>query len=126
MAAVKIDGLAEAVAKELQEYSEDITAAVKASVRSSAKTCVATLRQTSPKDTGDYAKGWKARTAYESDSDIRMQVHNKTHYQKTHLLEDGHAKVGGGLVEARPHIQPAADEASRILEKDVKIRVGNA
>jgi len=125
MATVKIDGLAGAIAKELHEYSEEVTAEVKKSVKDTAKTCVATLRQTSPKDTGDYAKGWAARTAYESDKDIRMQVHNKPHYQRTHLLEDGHAKVNGGSVDGKPHIQPAADEASRILEKDVKIRVGN-
>lgn len=124
MASVKIEGLAEAVAKELREYSEEVTAEVKKSVKAAAKTCVATLQETSPKDTGDYAKGWAARKAYESDNDIRMQAHNKSHYQLTHLLEDGHAKVSGGRVPGKPHIQPAADKAAQILEKDVKIRVG--
>lgn len=28
-----------------------------------------------------------------------------------HLLEHGHAKVGGGSVKAFPHVKPAADEA---------------
>lgn len=126
MAAVKVDELAEAIARELQEYSEEVTEELKASVQSTAKTCVATLKQTSPKDTGDYAKGWRSRKAYESIHDLRMEVHNATDYQLTHLLEDGHAKVNGGRVEGQPHIQPAADEASRILEKDVKIRVGRS
>lgn len=125
MATVKIDGLAEAIAKELHEYSEEVTEEVKESVKDAAKACVATLRQTSPKSTGDYAKGWAASTAYEGPDDIRMQVHNRTDYQLTHLLEDGHAKVNGGRVEGQPHIQPAADAAAQILEKDVKIRIGH-
>ena len=124
MASVKIEGLAEAVAKELREYSEEVTAEVKKSVKAAAKTCVATLQETSPKDTGDYAKGWTSRKAFESENDIRMQVHNKTDYQLTHLLEDGYNHVSGGRVDGTPHIQPAADKAAEILEKDVKIRVG--
>lgn len=124
MASVKVDDLAAAIAEELREYSEEVTAEVKKSVKASAKTCVATLQETSPKDTGDYAKGWTSRKAFESENDIRMQVHNKTDYQLTHLLEDGHAKVSGGRVDGNPHIQPAADKAAQILEKDVKIRIG--
>lgn len=121
---ISIDELADVVADELREYREDVAEALKASVQDSAKACVETLKQTSPKDTGDYAAGWRGRTAFESASDIRMQVHNKTDYQLTHLLEDGHAKSGGGRVDGKPHIQPAADEAARRLEKDVTVRVG--
>ena len=121
---VKVDDLAAAVVQELQAYSSEVAEEVKASVKETAKVCVKTLKQTSPKDTGAYAKDWKARKAYESANDIRMQVHNAKHYQLTHLLEDGHAKVSGGRVEGKPHIQPAADAASELLEKDVKIRVG--
>ena len=121
---IKIDELAEAVASELREYRQDVVDGLKESVHSSAKTCVAQLRSTSPKQTGDYAKGWRKRTAYESDSDIRLQVHNATDYQLTHLLEDGHANVDGGFTPAQPHIGAAADKASQLLEKDVKIKVG--
>ena len=120
---VKIDDLAAAVVQELQAYSSEMAEEVKASVKEAAKVCVKTLKQNSPKDTGAYAKGWKARKSYESANDIRMQVHNADHYQLTHLLEDGHAKVNGGRVEGKPHIQPAADAASELLEKEVKIRV---
>ena len=121
---VKVDDLAAAVVQELQAYSSEVAEEVKASVKETAKVCVKTLKQNSPKDTGAYAKGWKARKAYESANDIRMQVHNTDHYQLTHLLEDGHAKVNGGRVEGKPHIQPAADAASELLEKEVTIRVG--
>lgn len=123
--AVKIDGLADAVADALREYREETTEEIKASVRSSAKACVAELQANSPEDTGAYKKGWRVKTAYEDDTDIRLQVHNATNYQLTHLLEDGHANVSGGRTPAHPHIASAADNASQILEKDINIKVGS-
>lgn len=39
-----------------------------------------------------------------------------------HLLEKGHATIGGGFVGGREHIAPAADEAF----KDFEMRVGEA
>lgn len=121
---VKIDELANAIAGALEEYSQDVTDDVKASVRGSAKACVSELKSTSPSLTGDYAEGWREKVAFEGPTDIRMQVYNATDYQITHLLEDGHAKVNGGRVPAYPHIGAAADNASELLEKDVTIRVG--
>ena len=121
---IAIDNLAAAISQELRNYSQDVAAEMKESVMESAQACVRELKQTSPEQTGDYRKGWRVKKAYESASDIRCQVHNATDYQLTHLLEDGHAKVGGGRVDGIPHIEPAAENAARLLEKDVKIRVG--
>lgn len=122
--AVPVDNLADAVAQELRAYREEVREDLFESVDEAADACVATLRATSPKDTGDYRKGWRKKKAYESHDDIRLQVHNATDYQLTHLLEDGYAKVTGGRVEGQPHIGPAADQAAQFLEKDVKIKVG--
>lgn len=122
--AIKIDEFADTVVEALHEYSEELIEDVKDSVRSSAKACVAELKTTSPEATGSYKKGWRVKTAFESDSDIRLQVHNATDYQITHLLEDGHANVDGGRTAARPHIGPAADNAAQLLEKNVKMKVG--
>lgn len=121
---VSIDDLAAALVQELQAYSGEVAEDLKTSVKRTTKACVNALKESSPEDTGAYAKSWRARTAYESGNDIRCQVYNKDHYQLTHLLEDGHAKVSGGRVKGQPHIQPAADAASELLEKEVKIRVG--
>ena len=121
---IRVDELADAVAEALGEYRDDVAEELKASVKDAAKVIVEELKKTSPKDTGDYAKGWRSTTAFESDSDIRVQVHNKTDYQLTHLLEDGFAHVAGGRVQGQPHIGPAADNASERLDKDVKVRIG--
>lgn len=122
--AIRVDELADAIAEELRAYRQDVAEDLFESVEEAADTCVATLRATSPEATGSYKKGWRKKTAYESDSDIRLQVHNATDCQLTHLLEDGHANVDGGRTPAQPHIGPAADSAAQLLEKDVKIKVG--
>lgn len=122
--AIKVDDLTDAIVEELRGYRQEVVDDLKESVESAADACVNELRRTSPKDTGDYRKGWRKTNAYESDSDIRVQVHNATDHQLTHLLEDGHAKVSGGRTPAQPHIGPAADNAAQLLEKDVKMKVG--
>lgn len=121
---IRVDDLAGAIAEELAAYREEVKEDLFTSIDEAADLAVATLRATSPKDSGDYRKGWRKKKAYESSRDLRMQVYNKTDYQLTHLLEEGHAKVNGGFVEGQPHIGPAAEQAAEALEKDVTIKVG--
>ena len=121
---MKIDDLASTITQELTNYSIEVAAGIKADVRQTAKECAAEIMAKSPRDTGDYAKGWKVQTAFESDSDIRVTVFNKTDGPLTHLLEDGHAKATGGRVEGKPHIGPAERAAAEKLGKRVKVTVG--
>lgn len=123
MAKVKIDGLADAIIKELSEYNQEVTDGVKQEVKSVANECKTEIQQNSPKLTGSYRKGWREKTMYESADDIRISIYNKTDYQLTHLLENGHAKVNGGRVEGKPHIGPAERHAEEKLLKKVKVVV---
>lgn len=123
MAKVSIDGLARAVAAELAAYNQDVTDGVKKEVEQVAKDVVAELKQTSPRNKGDYAKGWKSRVEYESPEDIRIRVYNSKKPQLTHLLEYGHAKQNGGRVNGKPHIGPAEQEAEKKLTNGVKVVV---
>lgn len=123
MAKVKIDGLADAIIKELSEYNQEVTDGVKQEVKSVANECKTEIQQNSPKLTGSYRKGWREKTMYESADDIRISIYNKTDYQLTHLLENGHAKVNGGRVEGKPHIGPAEQHAEEKLLKKVKVVV---
>lgn len=125
---MSIDGLADAIIEELRAYNQEVTDGLKKEVQDAGTLCRKELKTTSPKLTGDYAKGWRKKTTFESQSDIRVQVYNATDYQLTHLLEHGHALVGKngkvlGTVGAIPHIGPAEQKAEKQLMKRVKIVV---
>ncbi len=123
MANIKIDDLASAITKELTEYSQEVTDGIKREIKAVAKECKTEIQQNSPVDTGSYRKGWQDKTSYESSSDIRVVILNRTDYQLTHLLEYGHAKVNGGRVNGKPHIRPAEKHAEQKLMKKVKVVV---
>ena len=59
---VKIDGLAEAVMKELTEYADLATVDMKAAVKKAGNTVKKQIQSTAPKDTGAYGKSWSVRT----------------------------------------------------------------
>ena len=120
---VKPENLGAAISEAVREYTAEVTAGVKKDVRGVAKECRDEIKQKSPVLTGDYKKGWSEKTAYETTNDLRITVYNRTDYQLTHLLENGHAKVGGGRVEGHPHIRPAEERAEQELQRRVKITV---
>lgn len=123
MAKVDVDGLADAIIQELLAYSEEVTEQLKEEVKTVAKECAKDIKNNAPEDTGDYKKGWKAKLAYENSNDIRMVVYNSKKPQIAHLLEYGHAKVGGGRVEGKAHIRPAEERAEKKLMGKVKVIV---
>lgn len=101
----------------LDDYAIDVQAAVGGAVEEAGKMALRVVRKKSPKRSGKYAKSWnmKVEAGGVFGSQIKAIIHNKKYYRLTHLLEDGHQKAGGGRVEGIPHVQPAVDEADRVL-----------
>ena len=121
MANISVDQLAAEIAKGLAEYSQDVVEKVNASSEAVGKAAVKRLKQTSPKRYGNYAKSWAMKTEPEVGQPHKRIVHVKApHYRLAHLLEYGHAKVGGGRVEGRPHIRPAEEEVIREFTREVE------
>jgi len=121
MAKISVDQLAAEIAKGLAEYSQDVVEKVNISSEKIGKEAVKQLRQTSPKKTGKYSKSWTMSTEKEIGQPHKRIVHVKApHYRLTHLLEYGHAKVGGGRVEGRPHIRPAEEMVIEEFVKEVE------
>lgn len=123
MSTVSIDGLADAIMEELNNYSEEVTEQIKKDVKKVANKCKKEIQANAPKDRGEYASGWRAKVEFESSNDIRMVIHNAKMPGLAHLLENGHAKVNGGRVAGIPHIRPAEQNAEKELLGRVKVAV---
>src|SRR5690606_2052022 len=85
---VKVDDLAGEIVLAVKTYTEEVGAAIEEAVKETARALAADLRETSPKKTGEYAKGWTAR----KEGPGRYVVYNKKKPQLTHLLEHGDRK----------------------------------
>lgn len=120
---IPIDGLADAIAKELAAYNQEVTDGMKDAVKEAAQECTKQIKQNSPMLTGSYRKGWTDKVMYDGREDIRVTVYNRTDYQLTHLLEHGHAKVNGGRVAGKAHIGPAAQDAEDKLLREIQVVV---
>ena len=121
MAKISVDQLAAEIAKGLAEYSQDVVEKVNVSSEKVGKAAVKRLKQTSPKRYGNYAKSWTMKTEKAIGQPHTRIIHAKApHYRLTHLLEHGHAKVGGGRVEGRPHIRPAEEMVIREFMAEVE------
>lgn len=121
---VKIDGMAAAIMKGLEEYAEVATSDLKASVRKAGSNVRKDIQANAPKKTGAYSKSWSVKTTKETSNTLELTVYSPKKYQLAHLLEYGHAKRGGGRTKAQPHIAPAEEAAISRLERDIKRLLG--
>ena len=107
----------------LDELNEDVRKSVKDGITAVSKEAVQKLRNTSPRKTGSYSKGWSVKRM----GDMDAVVHNRTDYQLTHLLENGHViknkKGTYGRTHGIKHIMPveewASDELPRRIMEDI-------
>ena len=120
MGKVRVGQLADAVLGELQAYDQEAADAVRKTVKTVARDGRKEIQAQSPVDTGIYQRGWKDTVVYEGSMGVRVLIHNKTSYQRTHLLEHGHARTGGGRVAGKPHIRPAEENMERSLIRKLK------
>ena len=112
----------------LNSYSVEVRRATSNAQDKVAKQAVQKLKNTSPKKSGSYAKGWAVKREKGRDGIPIVTVHNKTDYQLTHLLENGHvirnAKGEFGRFNGIKHIAPveewANDEVVEEIERELK------
>lgn len=114
---VSVNDLSKEIAKALETYTNEVTEGMEEAKVEVAKETVKELKSTSPKLTGDYAKGWARKKV--GNAQI---VHNRTDYQLTHLLEKSHVQRDGSRSTPSPHIEPAEEQAIReYLERTEKV-----
>lgn len=113
---VSISNFSKEIEDILTKYGEEAQKIVDEEVESVSKEAVKKLKKESPKETGEYRKGWKLKKK-ETRFGIETTVYNSTHGFLVHLLEHGHAKRGGGRTAAQPHVGPAQDWAEKEILK---------
>ncbi len=111
----KIQDFSKELTNALTNYSKEVSEGLEEAKVKTAKDVVKILRETSPKQTGAYAKGWRVTKV-----GTAQVIHNKTKYQLTHLLEHGHLKAIGGRVGAKVHISPAEQQGIEQFVSDVE------
>ena len=121
---IPVDKLAEEVMDGLEEYAELTADVLKKEIQEAGKVAKQQISQTAPRKTGRYAKSWAVKKISETSNSLEVTVHSKNRYMLTHLLENGHAKRGGGRVAAIPHIAPAEETAIQSLERNIERELG--
>ena len=111
----------------LNDYSEDIQEGIDKTAQEVAKEAVNELKTTSPKrpKSGKYARGWRVNTK-KGRGFINCTVHNATHWQLTHLLENGHiTRDGESRTRAIKHISPVEEKVIHQYQQDVEKLIKN-
>ena len=121
---IKPEQLASAVMECLEEYSEDFSTEVKDAVMQVGKEGAQMLKGSSPVRYGGYARSWQHKVMSESADGIESVIHNSRYPGLAHLLENGHAKRGGGRVAGRTHIAPVEQYVIEKLEREIEARAG--
>jgi len=120
MARTPIDRLDAVIKQTLEEYAEGVQTSVSDATRSVAKAGAAAVRAASGAfgGTGKYRKGWTYKV------ETRRLYSTGVIYNRTpglpHLLENGHAKRGGGRVDGQVHIKPVEEEIVQQFEGAIR------
>jgi hypothetical protein len=116
---IELSSFSTEMQKILDEYGEDVQIIADEEVVTVTKEAVKKLKTESPKNKGDYSKGWKMKKK-DTRFGVETTIYNSTHGWLAHLLEHGHAKVNGGRTEAKPHVGPVQDWAEKEILKRLK------
>lgn len=125
---IRIDQLSEAIKKEVEAMNLEVIEKCNEAAEEVGKEAVRELKATSPVrqdgykrkyPPGSYAKSWTTSKATDNTGVKGVTVHNKQHYQLTHLLEFGHVIAGTGRrSQAFPHIGAVNESAAqKFVEK---------
>lgn len=112
-------GISKQMQEILKEVEDDVNTAIDRSLKTTGKQAKARLKEVSPKEHGDYSKGW----TYTRTDDKEVTVYNSKYPGLTHLLNNGHAIVNQhgsyGRVNGDNHIKNVETEFNERFEEEI-------
>lgn len=112
------------LSKILEEYDDHVQDVTNNVLKKAARDAVKDLKNRSPKKTGSYAAGWSVKSMARNGKILSLVVYNRTDYQLTHLLENGHMirnkKGTYGRAPAHKHIAPVADRVNSEVPQEIE------
>lgn len=124
---VTIDGLADAIMHELNEYKNLAAIDVRETAEAVAKEGAKKLRESSP--IGDslkhYKSGWTVKAEVAGINKFSFVVHNRLKPGLAHLLEHGHQLRQGGRSPAIVHIKLIEEWCNEEFEKRIKEKLNS-
>ena len=123
---VSVDNLAKEITKALDDFWGATAFAMDMAVDEAAAEALHSLHNAHPQGSeefgswNEYNAGWTVTQTKRDKLKHIKQIHNKTHYQLTHLLEKGHATRDGGRTRKFEHIAPVVKQADTDLVKNLR------
>lgn len=126
MATAKVKNMDSLILNEVDDFFGLTQEAIGDAQKAAAKKAISRIKETAPKLSGKYAKGWKSTTE-KTRTGTSTTVYNKDAPGLAHLLEHGHAMVAGGRtvgrVDAKPHLAKAEEEAIEAYQNEIERRI---
>ena len=123
----KTESVAIQMGRIMDQYSKEVKEVTDEAITQTANESRRKLRNTSPKKTGHYDRGWSIKKVKGRNGISEVTIHNKTDYQLTHLLENGHvirnAKGKYGRTNGIKHIKPVEEWAQDELPLEIERRL---
>lgn len=123
---VDVDRFAASIESILGEYGAEVERRVPMAAERAGKVGVKAVKRNVKSSgiggTGKYARSWGMK-ANRRGKTCAVEI-GSTMPGLPHLLEKGHATLGGGRTRAYPHIAPAADETFEEFERAVSDEIG--
>lgn len=123
-----INNLSDAISKELTSYSKEVTIGVKKVTDKVANNMVKNTKRDAKvgRRKGKYKKSISSKTLYENNhKKIKVWYVKDPEHRLAHLLNNGHAKKGGGFVQGDNHITKNEEIAIEELERGIEDVIKN-